>query len=335
MQGLSGGMVVAVLRCMSPLISIIIPTYNRVQYVTRAIAAIQSQAFTDWELIIVDDGSSDETSSVVRAISELDSRVILIVQKNAGVSQARCAGMAAMNASSKYVLFHDDDDWLVENALTILTDGAVSHPTAPAIIGFARHCDADGMSDETIKTCFGSKRMSVSKARLFSFPKMDMPESIATLSVWCSIATPGQVLIRRSAFEQTRGFLTECQPSDDWLLWLELASIGDLPRLCEFTLNKLEHAGAVNKNSSMMAGAEEAVRFQWLRKQGISPQQRLISLQGYLLSSLSNASWALDDFRNRKVVSGLKQVYRMLKRMVRIGRFWATTYRIQPAIAAP
>jgi hypothetical protein len=58
-------------------------------------------------------------------------------------------------------------------------------------------------------------------------------------------------------------------------------------------------------------------------------------LQGYFLTGLANASWAFDDFRNRKVVSGLKQLYRMLKRMVRIGKFWATTYRIQPAIAAP
>ena len=317
---------------MTPLVSIIIPTYNRAKYVTRAIEAIQGQAFTAWELIIVDDGSSDETSSVVRAISELDSRVILIVQKNAGVSQARCTGMAAMNASSKYLLFHDDDDWLVEDALTILTDGAVSYPTAPAVIGFARHCDADGMSDETVKNCFGSKRMSVSKAGLVSFPKMETPESVATLSVWCSIATPGQVLIRRSAFEQTRGFLTECQPSDDWLLWMELASIGDLPRLCAFTLNKLEHAGAVNKNSSMMAGAEEAVRFHWLRKQGISSQERLISLQGFLLSILANASWALNDFRNRKVVSGLKQLYRMLKRFMRAATFCVNAYRIRPVV---
>jgi glycosyltransferase involved in cell wall biosynthesis len=315
---------------MTPLISIIIPTYNRAKYVTRAIDAIRNQAFTEWELIVVDDGSSDETSSVVRAISELDSRVILIVQKNEGVSQARCTGMAAMNTSSKYLLFHDDDDWLVEDALTILTNGVLSHPTAPAVIGFARHCDAVGMSDETIKSCFGSKRMSVSKAGLVSFPKMETPESVATLSVWCSIATPGQVLIRRSAFEQTRGFLTECQPSDDWLLWLELASIGDLPRLCAFTLNKLEHVGAVNKNSSMMEGAEEAVRVQWLRKQGISPQERLVSLQGYLLSSLANASWAVEDFRNRNMISGIKQVYRTMKRIVRIGRFWAMAYRMRP-----
>jgi hypothetical protein len=67
----------------------------------------------------------------------------------------------------------------------------------------------------------------------------------------------------------------------------------------------------------------------------ITPQQRIVSMQGYFLSSLANISWAFDDFRNRKVVSGFRQLYRMMKRLVRIGRFWATVYRIQPAIAAP
>lgn len=83
-----------------------------------------------------------------------------------------------------------------------------------------------------------------------------------------------------------------------------------------------------------MAGAEEAVRRLWLTKPGISSTERLMAMQGYVLSSLANASWALDDFRNRKAVSGLKQVYRMMKRMVRIGSFWATAYRIQPVAQA-
>lgn len=318
---------------MTPLISIIIPTYNRVKYITRAIAAIQSQAFTAWELIVVDDGSSDGTAEVLREISRSDERVRLIVQKNAGVSEARSTGIAAVSPSSEFLLFHDDDDWLTEDALTHLVEFAKQHPNAPAVIGFARHCDSDGYSTETISTCFGSNRISVSPYGFISTPSIDEPERVSSLVVWCNIATPGQVLIRRSSFERTRGFLRECQPSDDWLLWLELASQGDLPRLCTFTLNKRDHLGAVNKNSSMMAGAEETVRRLWLIKPGITPQQRLMSLQGYLLSSLANASWAVNDFRNRKVVSGFKQVYRMLKRLVRVGGFWATTYRIRPVTA--
>ncbi len=319
---------------MTPLISIIIPTYNRVQYVTRAIDAIRNQAFTAWELVVVDDGSSDGTADALREISRSDERVRLIVQQNAGVSKARSTGIAAVSPSSEFLLFHDDDDWLTEDALTHLVELAKQHPNAPAVIGFARHCDSHGHSTETISTCFGSNRISVSPYGFISRPSIDEPERVSSLVVWCNIATPGQVLIRRSSFERTRGFLRECQPSDDWLLWLELASQGDLPRLCAFTLNKRDHLGAVNKNSSMMAGAEESVRRLWLTKPGITSAERLMAMQGYVLSSLANASWALDDFRNRKAISGLKQLFRMLKRMVRIGSFWATAYRIQPVVQA-
>jgi hypothetical protein len=118
-------------------------------------------------------------------------------------------------------------------------------------------------------------------------------------------------------------------------LWLDLTRQGDIPRTGTFTLNKCVHPGAVTQNGKVMAAGEPAVRREVLMLAGITPQQRLVSLQGYLLSSLANASWAVEDFRNRKVVSGLKQVYRLLKRLVHIGKFWATTYRIQPAIAAP
>jgi hypothetical protein len=83
-----------------------------------------------------------------------------------------------------------------------------------------------------------------------------------------------------------------------------------------------------------MAAGEPVVRREVLLIPGITPQQRLISLQGYLLSSLANASWALEDFRNRNTISGLKQVYRTIKRIVRIGRFWAMAYRMRPAVAA-
>ena len=74
-----------VIHTMTPLISIIIPTYNRVQYVTRAIDAIRDQKFQAWELIVVDDGSSDTTATVLPELSIQDCRIQYIRQKNSGV----------------------------------------------------------------------------------------------------------------------------------------------------------------------------------------------------------------------------------------------------------
>ena len=317
---------------MTPLISIIIPTYNRAKYVTRAIAAIQSQAFTAWELIVVDDGSSDGTAEVLPAIAAVDGRIQYIRQANAGVSVARNVGMAAMHPDSRYIMFHDDDDWLTEDALERLNALAAAFPEAPAVTGLPLHCDDNGFSTETLETCYGAKRIAVGLSGLAENVPFGAPETFASMVIWCGIATPALALIRRDAFAKTAGFVTRCQPSEDWLLWLDLTRQGDIPRTGTFTLNKRVHPGAVTQNGKAMSAGEPAVRREVLMLTDITPQQRLVSLQGYLLSSLANASWAIDDFRNRKAVSGLKQVYRMMKRMVRIGSFWATAYRIRPVV---
>ena len=315
---------------MTPLISIIIPTYNRAKYVTRAIAAIQSQAFTAWELIVVDDGSFDGTADVLPAIAAVDGRIQYIRQANAGVSVARNVGMAAMHPDSRYIMFHDDDDWLTEDALERLNALAAAFPEAPAVTGLPLHCDDNGFSTETLETCYGAKRIAVGVSGLAENVPFGAPETFASMVIWCGIATPAQALIRRDAFEKTGGYVERVKISEDWLMWIDLTRQGDIPRTGTFTLNKRVHFGAVTQNGKVMLSGEPAVRNEILILSEITSQQRIVSMQGYFLSSLANASWALDDFRNRKLISGFRQLYRMLKRMVRIGSFWATVYRIQP-----
>ena len=324
----------AVWRYMNPYISIIIATYNREKYVVKAIDAIRSQAFTAWELIVVDDGSSDATAEVVSSIASTDQRVKYVYQANAGLSAARNTGKAAIHPESKYIMFHDDDDWLTEDALDQLKALANEYPDAPAVVGLPRHCDDSGYSTETLETCYGARRMAVGRYGLPVNVPFEAPDTFASMVVWCGIATSAQALIRRDAFEKTGGYVERVKISEDWLMWIDLTRQGDIPRTGTFTLNKRVHHGAVTQNGKVMLSGEPAVRNEILILSEITPQQRIVSMQGYFLSSLENASWALDDFRNRKAISGLKQLFRMLKRMVRIGSFWATAYRIQPVAQA-
>jgi len=90
------------------LVSIIMPTFNRADTIKRAIRSVQSQTFTDWELIVVDDGSTDNT---VALIEGCDPRLKLIRQENRGTAGARNAGLRA--AAGSYIAFLDsDDEWL-------------------------------------------------------------------------------------------------------------------------------------------------------------------------------------------------------------------------------
>lgn len=96
--------------------SIIIPTYNRAAFLPKAIGSVLAQSFSDWELIIVDDGSTDNTKDVVAQYS--DSRITYIFQQNAERSAARNKGIA--HSVGEYVLFLDSDDYYLSNFLADL-----------------------------------------------------------------------------------------------------------------------------------------------------------------------------------------------------------------------
>ena len=90
------------------LVSVIVPTYNRRETIQAAIASVQRQTFADWELIVVDDGSTDDTAALIEGS---DPRLVLIRQKNQGVNAARNTAM--LRASGRYIAFLDsDDEWL-------------------------------------------------------------------------------------------------------------------------------------------------------------------------------------------------------------------------------
>jgi glycosyltransferase involved in cell wall biosynthesis len=90
----------------NPLVSIIIPAYNAARYLKETIGSIKAQSIHDWEIIVVDDGSKDETAAI--AIAENDDRIKVLSQINAGVSTARNNGFEISNG--KYVVFFDADD---------------------------------------------------------------------------------------------------------------------------------------------------------------------------------------------------------------------------------
>lgn len=97
----------------SPLVSAIIPVYNGACYVAQAIESVRQQTYAPVEIIVVDDGSTDESSAIVQAFAE----VRLIRQENAGVGAARNTGIAA--ARGEFLAFLDQDDrWLPEKLTT-------------------------------------------------------------------------------------------------------------------------------------------------------------------------------------------------------------------------
>ena len=98
--------------------SIIIPTYNRASFLLRAIESVLAQTYTDWELIIVDDGSTDNTKDIVSQYN--DDRIRYIYQQNAERSAARNNGIN--HANGDYVCFMDSDNLMLSHRLQLLAD---------------------------------------------------------------------------------------------------------------------------------------------------------------------------------------------------------------------
>ncbi len=100
------------------LISIIIPIYNVLEYLERCINSVISQTYTELEVILVDDGSTDGSGQICNKYEKKDKRIKVIHKKNGGLSDARNAGLDIMNGS--YVFFVDSDDYLKENCIEVL-----------------------------------------------------------------------------------------------------------------------------------------------------------------------------------------------------------------------
>lgn len=104
-----------------PCISVIVPVFNVERFLDECITSIIQQTFQDLEIILVDDGSTDASGQVCEKFAEMDNRIVVIHQSNAGVSAARNAGLCA--AKGKYIAFVDADDVLPKEAYQNLLDG--------------------------------------------------------------------------------------------------------------------------------------------------------------------------------------------------------------------
>ena len=108
------------------MISIIMPAYNAALYIKEAITTVLNQTYQDWELIIIDDHSTDETTQLIEHFSEMDSRILYIINKtNLGVAAARNKGISI--ATGEWIAFLDSDDCWHPEKLKKQIDFAESH----------------------------------------------------------------------------------------------------------------------------------------------------------------------------------------------------------------
>src|SRR5215468_6433390 len=116
-----------------PLVSVILPTYNRADTIGRAIDSVVNQTLSDWELIVVDDGSTDNSTELILERYSREPRLKLIRQENQGFPGARNTGLRA--SAGKYIAFLDSDDEYLPHHLELEAAFLEAHPEVARIVG--------------------------------------------------------------------------------------------------------------------------------------------------------------------------------------------------------
>jgi glycosyltransferase involved in cell wall biosynthesis len=245
-----------------PRVSVIVPAFNAAPYIEDTIASVASQSLDDWELTVVDDGSTDGSADIAADWAGRDARVRLMRQANRGVAAARNAGFAVSDAAAEYLLFLDADDCLEASALEVMTGYLDRHPR----VGMA-HCAYTLVDDQGRRLESDGEPWTprwVPSGRWLR--KLD-PEEPDTpfVSVYCLAAiVPSLALIRRSAYRLTPGWDEGFgQPFEDTNLFLHLALVSGIHHVPEPLVRHRRHGRQSTADLDRLAAQERRLYERW------------------------------------------------------------------------
>jgi hypothetical protein len=180
-----------------PKVSVIIPTYNRTRYLSKAIDSVLSQTYKDYEIIVVDDGSTDNTKEVLQKYM---GKIKYLYQENKGIAAARNFGIR--NSTGDFIGFLDNDDQWLPNKLEIQIKTLEKNSKLAFV------CSASHVIDE--------------QGSIIDFWRVKSKESFENLFEGNFILCL-TVLMRRQCLDKIGGFDIAVSGSDDWDMWLRLS----------------------------------------------------------------------------------------------------------------
>lgn len=191
------------------MISIVIPLYNKASSIRDTLNSVLAQTYSDFEIIIVDDGSTDESCHVVESFN--DSRILLVHQTNAGVAAARNRGIE--EAKGEYIAFLDADDKWKPDYLAKQASLAEKYPFCDVFATNYEFCDGEGKITKPIIRRLPFKDEDGELTNYFEVASHSHPPI-------CSIS----IMVRKSAITEIGGFPVGIRSGEDLLTWARLAT---------------------------------------------------------------------------------------------------------------
>lgn len=231
----------------TPRVSVIIPTYNRAQQTLRALRSVWSQTFTDYEVIVVDDGSIDDTAT---ELERLGSRIRLIKQPNGGVSSARNRGI--IEAAGDYLAFLDsDDEWLPEKLAK-----QVAFLDEHKDVGFVACLNTfDVENGFTYGNSYTRDAHNSAESQFVEFLTSPFPRNMS------------RYVVRRQLMTEHGGFDESIRGSEDWELCLRLLKHGHAFDFIEDGLVLYQPGeDSLSADPDIMIQGERLIRRRYLRQ---------------------------------------------------------------------
>jgi len=254
-------------------VSVIVPAFEAAAYLEETIASVVSQSLDDWELTVVDDGSTDATADIAAAWARGDARVKFVRQSNRGVAAARNAGFRAADARADYLLFLDADDCLDPAALEVMAGYLDRRPD----VGMA-HCGYTLVDGQGRRIESGGEPWTprwVPSGRWLRELRRDEPDT-PFVSVLCLAAiVPSLALIRRSTYLLTSGWDEGFgQPFEDTDLFLHIALASRVHHVPEALVTHRRHGRQSTADLDRLGSQERKLYERWRNPAGLSETQR-------------------------------------------------------------
>ncbi len=208
----------------TPLVSVVIPCFNVAPYLAAALDCVLAQTFQDFEVILVDDGSTDNTLAIMQAYAARDNRIqVTALHKNQGILAARNTSMK--EARGQYVAMLDGDDLWTPDALAARYAIAARFPDADVVAtDFAWFTDT--LPVKPIGQVGQGPRARLAFASCFTTDEPLLIREPFELMATTHFAWTGATLVRRAAMSAIGNFVPDFTGPEDTLLWLRLAQRG-------------------------------------------------------------------------------------------------------------
>ena len=225
-----------------PLVSVVIPAYNTELFIAKTLASVSAQTYPCLEILVVDDGSSDRTPSIVQSFSQKDSRIRLIQQPNAGVAAARNLGI--QNAKGEFIAPIDSDDLWCPEAMTKLVSQFLALGPNVGVV-YAWSVDIDERDQQT-----GGFHASEVEGDVYK-----------TLICHNFLGNASSTLIRKTSLDHVGGYdrqlrAQNAQGCEDWDLYLRLAEQYEFGVVPEFLVSYRKVLGSLSGDFRQMAKSQ-------------------------------------------------------------------------------